>query len=182
MPESSMLVTGPIDRKSEYRIGASLAGTPWSTAGIHPHDASQFDSKSVEALRELCLSDVVVAVGECGLDYNRDYSPRDAQARCFDAQLSLAAELKMPVFMHQRDAHADFMNILSPHLSHLPRGVVHCFTGSRSEMQVYLEHGLYLGITGWICDERRGLTPCAGSRDSSREIACRDRCSLSHTA
>lgn len=153
-----MLVTGTdlTASRNAMELAQAWPGTLWSTAGIHPHDASQFDSKSVEALRELCRSDVVVAVGECGLDYNRDYSPRDAQARCFDAQLSLAAELKMPVFMHQRDAHADFMNILSPHLSHLPGGVVHCFTGSSSEMQVYLEHGLYLGITGWICDERRG--------------------------
>jgi TatD DNase family protein len=94
--------------------------------------------------------------GECGLDYFRDFSPRDDQRRAFAAQLELAASLHMPVFLHQRDAHADFMAILSDYLPRLPRAVVHCFTGSGAELADYLSRDLYVGITGWICDERRG--------------------------
>lgn len=163
-----MVVTGTdlSASREALELAHSWPENLWSTAGIHPHDASKFESAHVSELRQLCSADAVVAVGECGLDHNRDYSPRDAQAICFDAQLSLAAELEMPVFMHQRDAHDDFMNILTPYLERLPRGVVHCFTGSHSEMRSYLDHGLYLGITGWICDERRG----AGLRELVREI------------
>src|SRR5262249_4358658 len=96
----------------------------------------------------------VRAVGECGLDFNRDFSPRPVQERWFAAQLALAAALDKPVFLHERDAHARFVAILKE--APPVRGVVHCFTGTRAELDVYLEMGLHIGITGWICDERRG--------------------------
>ena len=98
----------------------------------------------------------MVAVGECGLDYFRDFSPRDLQRRAFGWQLELAAATGKPVFLHQRDAHDDFIAILREHRVS-ERGVAHCFTAGEKERDAYLELGLHIGITGWINDERRGL-------------------------
>lgn len=127
-----------------------------ATAGIHPHDASQCGPDSIAALRELCARPEVVAVGECGLDFDRNFSPRDAQLRAFEAQLDLASELRLPVFLHERAAHEDFARILAAYRSRIPRAVVHCFTGTGADLARYLELDLHIGITGWICDERRG--------------------------
>jgi TatD DNase family protein len=98
----------------------------------------------------------VAAIGECGLDYNRDFSPRDKQRECFEAQIDLAAELGKPLFLHERDAFADFSAILKKKRGAVSRAVVHCFTGGEKELETYLELDCYIGITGWICDERRG--------------------------
>jgi TatD DNase family protein len=129
----------------------------WSTAGVHPHDSSQWDDASAQQLRELAHQPEVVAIGECGLDFNRNFSTPEAQERAFSAQLAIAAELGMPVFMHCRDAHARFLALLDPWLDKLPGAVLHCFTGTEEEARDCLARGLYLGITGWVCDERRGL-------------------------
>jgi TatD DNase family protein len=107
-------------------------------------------------LRQLAALGQVVAVGECGLDYFRDLSPRAVQQKAFHRQLDLAALVGKPVFLHQRDAHADFVAILKEHRASLVGGVAHCFTGSQDELTAYLEMDLAIGITGWICDERRG--------------------------
>jgi len=98
----------------------------------------------------------VVAVGECGLDYFRDLSPREAQRATFAAQLEMAVEAGKPVFLHQRDAHADFVAILREFEGQLCGGVAHCFTGDAAQLEDYLALGLSIGITGWVCDERRG--------------------------
>jgi TatD DNase family protein len=127
-----------------------------STAGIHPHDAKTYNQSSLGELSKLASDKLVVAIGECGLDYNRDFSPRPAQIECFEAQLHLASEARLPVFMHQRDAHDAFLATLKPSRPRLSGGVVHCFTGSKIELDSYLDLDLYIGITGWICDERRG--------------------------
>lgn len=133
-----------------------------ATAGVHPHDARSFDRDAAAALRELsAVRDgvgrrVVVAIGECGLDYDRDFSPRDAQRRAFAAQLELAAELGLPVFLHERAAHSDFVSILREHRPALAGAVVHCFTGDETELERHLELDCHIGITGWISDERRG--------------------------
>lgn len=127
------------------------------TAGIHPHHATDLDTAALATLRELVALPEVVAAGECGLDYFRDFSPRDAQRAAFERQLQLAIECGKPVFLHQRDAHADFTAILREFRGELTGGVAHCFTSGIEEAQTYLELGLYIGITGWICDERRGL-------------------------
>lgn len=130
--------------------------TLFATAGIHPHHASLFDAHARRALRGLLAGPAFVAVGECGLDYFRDFSPRDAQRRAFDAQLELAAEVRKPVFLHERDAHADFIAQLKPARGALVGGVAHCFTGGPAELDAYLDLDLYIGVTGWVCDERRG--------------------------
>jgi TatD DNase family protein len=130
-------------------------GRLFATAGVHPHHARELAAEELPALRELIRSSAVVAVGECGLDYFRDFSPRDAQRRAFDWQLQLALDSGKPLFLHQRDAHADFVAALRAH-GRLPRAVAHCFTAGARELEDYLELGLSIGITGWFCDERRG--------------------------
>lgn len=129
----------------------------WSTAGVHPHDASSWSSEVAEAIYTLVNKPEVVAVGECGLDFNRNFSTPAEQEAAFTAQLAMASELGMPVFLHCRDAHDRFLTLLEPWLDHLPGAVLHCFTGTRDEAQACLDRGLSIGITGWVCDERRGL-------------------------
>lgn len=127
------------------------------TAGVHPHHASDLDEQALAELALLATVREVAAVGECGLDYFRNFSPHAAQQHAFQQQLELAVRLRKPVFLHQRDAHADFIAVLSDYRSRLVGGVAHCFTGGADEARAYLDLGLYIGITGWICDERRGL-------------------------
>jgi TatD DNase family protein len=131
-------------------------GTLFATAGIHPHNADELDEHSIAALRTLLASPHAVAVGECGLDYYRDFAPRDRQRAAFAAQLSLAAEVGLPVFLHQREAHADFIAMLGETRARLVGGVAHCFTGGERELRDCLDLELCIGITGWVCDERRG--------------------------
>jgi TatD DNase family protein len=152
------IVTGA-DRQGS-RAAALLAdrhpGTLWSTAGVHPHHASEFDALAREELEELLRGPRTVAVGECGLDYFRNFSPPAAQRAAFEAQLEIAAAVGKPVFLHQRDAHEDFAAILAEHRAGLANAVAHCFTGGLAELEAYLELGLYIGVTGWVSDERRG--------------------------
>lgn len=126
------------------------------TAGVHPHHAVELDTAQLRAFGELARQPQVVAVGECGLDYFRNFSPHEAQLKAFDEQLELAAQVRKPVFLHQRDAHDDFMTVMRRHRSRLTGGVAHCFTAGIEEARAYLDLDLYIGITGWICDERRG--------------------------
>jgi TatD DNase family protein len=154
-----MILTGTDVPESEAMVtlAATRPGTFWSTAGVHPHDASTCDDTTLPTLRRLAESPEVVAIGECGLDFNRDFSPRSEQALWFERQVALALELNLPLFLHERDATARFLEILDRSGERCPPGVVHCFTGDRAALDAYLERGLYVGITGWICDERRGL-------------------------
>jgi TatD DNase family protein len=152
-----MVVTGATLTGSVRAVALTREhpGRLFATAGVHPHHAAELDAASLSALAELARLPEVVAVGECGLDYFRNFSPRAAQQQAFHRQLELAAQLDKPVFLHQRDAHDDFIAILREHAPSW-RGVAHCFTGSGEELQCYLQLGLAIGITGWICDERRG--------------------------
>lgn len=125
-----------------------------STVGIHPHNAAKLTSGWEDTIKELVQERCVVALGETGLDYFRDFSPREIQRNVFAAQLELATELNLPVFIHDRDSSGDLLRIVSEFTQLC--GVVHCFTGSAELLSKYLDLGLYIGITGWICDERRG--------------------------
>ena len=127
------------------------------TAGFHPHTASTFDEFAFQKVREFARLPEVVAVGETGLDFNRNFSTPKEQEAAFIQQLELAGEVNKPVFLHQRDAHDRFLSILKEYRSQLPSGVVHCFTDTREALYEYLDLDMYIGITGWICDERRGL-------------------------
>ena len=127
------------------------------TCGIHPHHASEWNQDSYAELRTLAMQECVRAIGETGLDFNRNYSPHPAQETAFVQQMMLAAELQLPLFCHQRDAHDHFIALLRQYRQQIPRVVVHCFTDSREALIEYLDLDCYIGITGWICDERRGL-------------------------
>ena len=153
-----MIVTGSDDHGNiaAAELAQAHPGRLFATAGVHPHHAADYTDASDELIRSLLLRNEVVAVGECGLDYFRDLSPRAAQQEAFRSQLDIAADTQMPVFLHQRDAHEDFIAILEPAMAKIPRAVAHCFTGEGESMREYLAMGLWIGITGWICDERRG--------------------------
>lgn len=142
------------------RIAAEYASkhpsTLYSTAGVHPHDAKTCNEKTIDELMEISKNDCVVAIGECGLDYNRDFSPRDVQRKWFEKQVELAEELDMPLFLHEREAHKDLYEILESHSKIAKKAVVHCFTGTKEEAQNYIDLGCYIGVTGWICDMKRG--------------------------
>lgn len=127
-----------------------------ATAGTHPHHAVQLTQADRDALLELLRHRYVVAAGECGLDYFRNFSPHEDQERAFRLQLELAVETGKPVFLHQRDAHQEFVRILGDYWPRIRGGVAHCFTGGLEEARSYLDMGLYIGVTGWVCDERRG--------------------------
>jgi TatD DNase family protein len=155
---SPLIITGGSVTSSEAALdfAASRRDQCRATAGVHPHNAKTWDKAAAGRLRELAGRQVIVAVGECGLDYNRNFSPPEIQRKCFEEQLALAVELGKPVFLHERDAFEDFAAILKKYRSSLAGAVVHCFTGGGTELDAYLEMGCHIGITGWICDERRG--------------------------
>lgn len=127
-----------------------------ATAGLHPHHASDYNSEIDLGFRELLRHPEVLAVGETGLDYYRDLSPRSAQIFAFEQQLGIASDCGKPLFLHQRDAHDDFLGCLKNVRDQVGPVVVHCFTADRKELFDYLDRDYYIGITGWICDERRG--------------------------
>ncbi len=153
-----MVITGASvhGTRSAIALAHAQPGRLRATAGVHPHHASELGPEQKEALEVLAGAPEVAAVGECGLDYFRDFSPRDAQRRAFEWQLELAHRLGKPLFLHQRDAHEDFTAILRAHRGGFRDAVAHCFTGDARQLEAYLELGLAIGITGWICDERRG--------------------------
>lgn len=156
---NGMLITGTHLKGSReaHQLASHYPGYCWATAGVHPHDASSWSEKCEIAIRQLALQQNVVAIGECGLDFNRNFSPVEEQEIAFSAQLALAAELNMPVFLHCRDAYERFIEILERWLPKIPGAVIHCFTDDKRALDRYLEMGLYIGITGWVCDERRGV-------------------------
>ncbi|AHK19495.1 MULTISPECIES: 3'-5' ssDNA/RNA exonuclease TatD [Yersinia pseudotuberculosis complex] len=154
-----ILITGTDADESlaAQTLAAEYPGYCWSTTGVHPHHASSWQDSVEQKIRTLAATVPVVAIGECGLDFNRNFSTPAQQEIAFTAQLALAAELSLPVFLHCRDAHERFIDLLVPWLDKIPAAVVHCFTGNGDELDACLALGLSIGITGWVCDERRGL-------------------------
>jgi TatD DNase family protein len=128
----------------------------YATAGVHPHDADHVGENYLEEIEKLAINPEVKAIGECGLDFNRNFSMPEQQKRVFSEQVNLAAQLNMPLFLHQRDAFSSWFNILKPYFDKVPALVTHCFTGSKDELKQCLAANMYVGITGWLCDERRG--------------------------
>lgn len=156
---AQIVVTGASEEESSaaWEIAAQRPGVLFSTAGVHPHLARDWRGSTENVIRALAAHPQVVALGEAGLDFNRDFSPRGQQCEVFEAQLEIAADVGLPVFMHERDAHKRFVEILKPWRDRLSRAVLHCFTGTAEELHAYLDLDLHVGVTGWICDERRGL-------------------------
>jgi TatD DNase family protein len=154
---SQIIVTGTNLQSSQdaSQLCLKRAGL-FSTAGIHPHDASSYDTDTSDRLESLLLLPKAVAVGETGLDFNRNFSSKKTQIYAFEAQIQLAINIQKPLFLHERDAFDTQYAILNNVNKHISGAVVHCFTGGQAELEQYLALGLYIGITGWICDERRG--------------------------
>jgi|TARA_B110000211_G_scaffold156145_2_gene176995 TatD DNase family protein len=152
-----MVVTGASIQGSEQ--AAELANRHeqlFATAGIHPHHAEETSRESIATLAGLLENDRVKAVGETGLDFFRDISPRATQIKSFEQHIELAIETGLPMFLHERDAHPTFAEVLSGYRDNLSDLVVHCFTGEKEALYTYLDLDCHIGITGWICDERRG--------------------------
>ena len=153
-----ILATGTSLKSSQQALDLARAepGTVYATAGVHPHSAKDWSPAVAAALRGMLADPAVVAVGECGLDYHRDFSPRDVQRAVFEAQLQSAIDTNKPLFLHCRDAFTDFHALLAPAVQAGAHGVVHCFTGNRAEAEAFIEMGLDIGITGWVTDLKRG--------------------------
>ena len=135
---------------------ALAPGLMTATAGLHPHHAAELDAAALEAFAELAADPRVVAVGECGLDFYRNLAPQAAQLAAFRAQLELAVTVRKPVFLHERDAHGEFIAMLREFRPHLVGAVAHCFTGDEAQVEALLALDVHIGVTGWVCDERRG--------------------------
>ncbi|MDO6789160.1 TatD family hydrolase [Cobetia marina] len=154
---SQQILTGTsLDGSREAQALAARYRGLSATAGVHPHDASQWNDGVERGIRELLAQQEVVAVGECGLDFNRNFSTPAEQARAFEAQLTLAAETGLPLFLHERDAGRQMLEMLKHWRDDISHAVVHCFTGERETLYGYLDLDLHIGLTGWLCDERRG--------------------------
>lgn len=155
---SHMVVTGasPEGNEKAVALARQHPGFLYATAGVHPHHATETTDQVLARIRELVAMPEVVAIGETGLDFFRDFSPRDAQERSFEAHLEIAADTGSPMFLHERDSHPTFAEILRPWRGKLRNAVVHCFTGEIDALYAYRDLDCYIGLTGWICDERRG--------------------------
>jgi TatD DNase family protein len=147
------------------KAGIALAkrhpGVVWATAGCHPHEALRHDSEhAILELRALANQTEVMAVGECGLDYERNFSSPEVQRRVFASQIRNMLGLNKPLFLHERGAADDFLAELDKYRrqdgTYPFRAVVHCFTSNVGTLEQYVSRGLFIGITGWICDDRRG--------------------------
>jgi TatD DNase family protein len=155
---NKMVITGTSVSESILALEISKTNPTvlYSTVGCHPHEAKSLSENGLITLAGLAKEQQVVAIGECGLDFNRNFSPRESQISVFKQQLELAVETEKPVFLHERDAFDTQYQILKDYMPKLKGAVSHCFTGSKEHLEQYLELGLHIGITGWICDERRG--------------------------
>jgi TatD DNase family protein len=154
----TMIITGTTLAESHAALQLSLQQPQqlWSTAGIHPHYAADFNGPMWQALVELMQQPNVVAIGETGLDFNRNFSTPEQQQWSFEKHIEAAIALQKPMFLHERDAGQRMFEILSSHRDQLADAVIHCFTGNQQTLFRYLDLDLYIGITGWVCDERRG--------------------------
>jgi len=156
---SRMIVTGSSMSCSQkaYDLTQVYSDHLFSTVGVHPHHASEYSEETEKLILRLIAHDKVVAIGETGLDYFRNFSPVEAQIFSFEQHIKLAIETGAPLFLHQREAHKDFYPILKEHRDNISKLVVHCFTDTKEALFDYLDLDCHIGITGWICDERRGL-------------------------
>ncbi|MCO7224690.1 TatD family hydrolase [Pleionea sp. CnH1-48] len=152
-----MLVTGTNLEHSRQAVKLANAYPDHlkATAGCHPHDAKEMTAASWVALEELIRSPEVVTVGECGLDFDRNFSPADVQLEVFERQIQLAIKYQKPLLLHERSAHDAMLSLLQKYREQLTTLVIHCFTGTREQVKRYIELDIYIGVTGWVCDERR---------------------------
>lgn len=157
-----MIITGTNIEESKQALALchgleqQFPNTLFSTAGVHPHDADNVGDHYLSDLQHLAAQKYVQAIGECGLDFNRNFSSPKQQITVFEEQIQLAIQVKKPLFLHQRDAFDTWLALLKPYVGQVPAMIAHCFTGNKEELMKCLNEDMYIGITGWLCDERRG--------------------------
>ena len=127
------------------------------TIGVHPHHANEINDDYLKKLKDEITTNNPHAIGETGLDFFRNLSTYDEQIYAFEEQIKIAIDTNKPLFLHQRDSHDDFIKILKKYSSDISKAVVHCFTGTQEQLDDYLELDFYIGVTGWICDEKRNV-------------------------
>lgn len=151
------ILTGT-DTKENRKINSFVkTHDVYGTVGIHPHNADRARQEDFQLIEKiLSENSKMVAVGECGLDYDRMFSTKENQVRCFEKHIVLAERFNKPLFLHERSATDDFIKRFKKHPDICKKSVVHCFTGDRTTLDKYLSMGFSIGITGWICDDRRG--------------------------
>lgn len=155
----ALVLTGTDRASIEAAIALTEHEAPvalYATSGLHPHHAGEFDTALGRFIEESAAHDRVLAIGECGLDYHRDFSSHRDQKRAFEAQLEMAARTGKPLFLHEREAGEDMLDMLRHWRHDIGNAVVHCFTGEKKTLYGYLDLDLHIGQTGWLCDERRG--------------------------
>ncbi len=154
---TQLVVTGASVAGSEDAVSlAQTNNSLFATVGIHPHHAQETNELTLARFEKLANDKNVRAIGETGLDFFRDFSPRQTQISSFEKHIELARRTKLPMFLHERDSHPTFSEVLRPLRDSLKDVVVHCFTGEKEALYSYLDLDCHIGITGWICDERRG--------------------------
>ena len=142
------------DVKNAKKISEKYKNLYYSV-GFHPHNAKDFKIEFLKDMSVYLNDPKAICLGEMGLDFNRNFSSKEEQILCFESQLSLASSISKPLFLHQRDAHEEFLSVLDNHKFN-QKLIVHCFTGNLSELEEYLKRDFYIGITGWVCDLKRG--------------------------
>ena len=142
------------DVKNAKKISEKYKNLYYSV-GFHPHNAKDFKIEFLKDMSVYLNDSKAICLGEMGLDFNRNFSSKEEQILCFESQLSLANSISKPLFLHQRDAHEEFLSVLDNHKFN-QKLIVHCFTGNLSELEEYLKRDFYIGITGWVCDLKRG--------------------------
>ena len=151
------ILTGTDGKESQKIHEFVKTHNVFGTAGIHPHNADRARQEDFQMIEKILLkNEKMVAVGECGLDYDRMFSTKENQIRCLEKHIVLAEKLNLPLFLHERSAAEDFVKRFKKHPEICEKSVVHCFTGDKRTLEQYLSMGFSIGITGWICDERRG--------------------------
>lgn len=150
------ILTGT-DNKENTKIDNFVKNhNTFGTAGIHPHNADRARQEDFNQIEQILSENKkIVAVGECGLDYDRMFSTKENQIRCLEKHIVLAEKLGKPLFLHERSAADDFIRRFKKHPDICKKSVVHCFTGDKETLDKYLSMGFSIGITGWICDDRR---------------------------
>ena len=154
----AVIVTGTSveSSKAALALAEQQPNFLYATAGVHPHDADSYNNDIEKQISAMLGNSNIVAVGETGLDFNRNFSTPDNQRHAFEAQIALANHYQKPLFLHERDAFEDFHSIILANKNEQTQAIVHCFTGSETALKAYLDLGLYIGITGWISDKKRG--------------------------
>lgn len=154
-----IIVTGTSLKESQQALALAKQHPKQlsATCGIHPHDAKEWNSDTLDILNNLTRHKEIKAVGETGLDFNRNYSPKKDQINAFELQIELAIQHNKPLFLHQRDAHDTLFSILKNNRASLPKVVIHCFTDNKKALFDYIDEDFFIGVTGWVCDPKRGL-------------------------